>query len=118
MRNNNYFNALGDYSSLISTAVDFGIQYMTAKGESKKNEELLQQLSQLDKQQADKLKKILTEVATEDAKTKAVIDFLNEQKIKRLEDETKKKRILPLVGLGFMVVLLGIIFLTHKKENG
>ena len=116
---NNFFNAGGaDWTQLVGVAVDFGIQYITAKGENKKNEELLQRISELDAQEADKLKKLLNDSVTEVAKTQVIIDFLNAKKIKDLEAESKKKRILPLIGLGFGVVLLGLIFYKLHKQNG
>jgi hypothetical protein len=111
-------SGLANYSELISTAIDFGIQYLTAQSENKKNLELVQRISELDSQQAEKLKKLLNEALTETAKTKVILDFLNDVKIKELEADRKKKRILPLIGLGFGVLLLGIIFYKLNKQNG
>jgi len=115
---NSFLNAGGGWAELISVGVDFGVQYLTAKGENKKNEELLQSMSELDAQEAEKLKNLLNASLTEVAKTQVIIDFLNAEKIKKLEAETKKKRILPLIGLGFGVVLLGLIFYKLHKQNG
>jgi hypothetical protein len=105
-------------STLIDLAISFGVGYLTAKGEAKKNEELLRKMAELDVKQAEELKKRLEEVFTEVAKTQVIIDFINEEKIKELESETRKKRILPLIGLGFGVVLLGLIFYKLSRKNG
>jgi hypothetical protein len=75
-------------------------------------------MSELDVAQAEKIKKLISESATETAKTKVIIDFLNQEDIKKLEAERKKKRILPLIGLGVTVVLLGIVFYKLNKQNG
>ena len=116
---NKFLNAGGgDWTQLVGVAVDFGIQYLTAKGENKKNEELLQSIAELDAQEAEKLKNLLNASLTEVAKTQVIIEFLDAEKIKKLEAETKKKRILPLIGLGFGVVLLGLIFYKLHKQNG
>ena len=50
---------LSGFSDLISTAIDFGVQYLYADKENKKNEELLQRMAELDAQQAEKLKKMM-----------------------------------------------------------
>ena len=105
-------------SVLIDLAISFGVGYLTAKDEAKKNEELLRKMAELDVKQAEELKKRLEEVFTEVAKTQVIIDFINEEKIKELESETRKKRILPLIGLGFGVVLLGLIFYKLSRKNG
>lgn len=105
-------------SALIDVAIQFGVAFMTAKGEKRKNEELLKKLAELDKQQAEKLKQRLDEVFTEMAKTQVIIEFLNEEKIKQLEVERKRKRTLSLVALGFGGVLLGMIFYKLSKKNG
>ena len=105
-------------SILIDTAINFGVMYLTAKGEAKKNKELLEKMAELDKAQAEKLKQKLSEVLTEVAKTQVIIEFLNEENIKQLEAETRKKRILPLIGLGFGVLLLGLIFYKLSRKNG
>jgi hypothetical protein len=104
-------------SSLISTAIDFGVQYLYAQKENKKNEELLQRMAELDVQQAEKLKKMLKDSATEVAKTAVIIEFLNEANIKKLEDKSKKDRILPLIGLGFGIILLSLIFYKLNKQS-
>jgi len=116
---NSFLNAGGaDWTQLVGVAVDFGIQYLTAKGENKKNSELLQSISDLDAQEAEKLKNLLNASLTEVAKTQVIIEFLNAEKIKQLDADAKKKRILPLIGLGFGVVLLGLIFYKLHKQNG
>jgi len=107
----------GGVSSLISTAVDFGVQYLYAQKEKKKNEELLQRMAELDAQQAEKLKKMLSDAVTEVAKTAVIIDFLNQEEIKKLEDKSKKDRILPLIGLGFGIILLSLIFYKLNKQS-
>jgi len=119
---NNFLNADGadgaDWTQLVGVTAKLGIQYLTKQKENKKNIELAQRVAELDAQEADKLKKILDASTTEVAKTQAIIDFLNAKKIKDLEADTKKKRILPLIGLGFGVVLLGLIFYKLHKQNG
>lgn len=114
----NFLNAVGDWTELVSVAVDFGVQYITAQGENDKNKELLQQLAELDAQSAEKLKKLLSESINEKAKTQVMFDFLNAEKIKKLEAERKKKLILPYIGLGVGVILLGLIFYKLHKQNG
>ena len=111
---------LSGFSDLISTAIDFGVQYLYADKENKRNEELLQRMAELDVQQAEKLKKMLKDSATEIAKTAVIIEFLNEENIKKLEDKSKKDRILPLIGLGFGIILLSLIFykLNKQSKNG
>lgn len=111
-------SGLGGYAELIKVGIDFGVQYLTAKSENKKNLELVQRMAELDAQQAEQLKKLLSESLTETAKTQVILEFLNNAKIKELEADTKKKRILPLIGLGFGVFLLGIIFYKLHKQNG
>lgn len=108
---------LGGWSELISVGVDFGVQYLTAQKENKRNEELLQRMAELDVQQAEKLKKLLKDSATEVAKTAVIIQFLNEVEIKKLEDKSKKDRILPLIGLGFGIILLSLIFYKLNKQS-
>lgn len=107
----------GGVSSLISTAIDFGVQYLYAQKEKAKNEELLQRMAELDVQQAEKLKKMLSDAVTEVAKTAVIIDFLNQEEIKKLEDKSKKDRILPLIGLGFGIILLSLIFYKLNKQS-
>lgn len=109
---------LGSWGALIEVGISFGVGYLTAKSEGRKNEAFLQKMAELDVAQAEKLKKLISESATETAKTKVIIDFLNQEDIKKLEAERKKKRILPLIGLGVTVVLLGIVFYKLNKQNG
>lgn len=122
METANYFNAGGSsgagWVQLIGVAVDFGVGYLTAKDEGRKNEELLRQMSELDAQQAKKLKEILKQTSTDLEKTRVIIDFINSEKINQLQADTKKKRVLPLIGLGIGVILLGIIFFKLHKNNG
>lgn len=130
MQTNNYLNVtsstsapksgggMGGWDALISVAVDFGVQYMTAKSEKKKNEEFLRKMAELDEQQAEKLKKLISDATTEVAKTKVIIDFLNKEEIKKLEAQRRKERMLPLIGLGVGVILLAIVFYKLKKQNG
>lgn len=129
MQTNNYLNVtssttpksgggLGGWDTLISTGIEFGVQYMTAQSERKKNEAFLRKMAELDNQQAEKLKKIISEASGEIAKTKAIIDFLNQEEVKKLEAQRKKERMLPLIGLGVGVVLLVIVFYKLKKQNG
>jgi hypothetical protein len=105
------------WSALITTAVDFGVQYLYADKENKRNEELLQRMAELDAQQAEKLKKMLSDAVEEVAKTAVIIDFLNKAEIKKLEDKSKKDRILPLIGLGFGIILLSLIFYKLNKQS-
>jgi hypothetical protein len=102
---------------LIDVAINFGVSYLTAKSENKKNEELLKRMAELDEQQAEKLKKLIAESATELAKTKVIFDFLAEEDAKKLEVQRKRERILPIIGLGFGVILLGLIFYKLHKQN-
>jgi hypothetical protein len=119
---NKFLNAggLGGWSELISVGVDFGVQYLTAQKENKRNEELLRRMAELDAQQAEKLKKMLKDSVTEVAKTAVIIEFLNQADIKKLEEKSKKDRILPLIGLGFGIILLSLIFykLNKQSKNG
>jgi hypothetical protein len=105
------------WSALIDVAINFGVSYLTAKSENRKNEELLQRMAELDNQQAEKLKKLIAESATELAKTKAIFDFLAEEDAKKLEAQRKRERILPIIGLGFGAILLGLIFYKLHKQN-
>lgn len=103
--------------ALIDVAINFGVSYLTAKGEKAKNEELLKRMAELDENQAEKLKKLIVESTTEIAKTKVIFDFLAEEDAKKLEAQRKKERILPIVGLGFGVILIGLIFYKLHKQN-
>jgi hypothetical protein len=107
----------GGVTALVDVAVQFGVGYLTAQGEKRKNEELLKRMAELDEKQADKLKKLINESATELAKTKVIFDFLAQEDAKKLETERKRERILPLIGLGFGVILLGLIFYKLNKQN-
>jgi hypothetical protein len=113
-----YLNASGaGWVELVGVGIDFGVQYLTAKGENKKNQELLERMAELDAQEAEKLKKLISDSATEVAKTAVIIQFLNESEIKKLEDKSKKDRILPYIGLGFGVILLSLIFYKLNKQS-
>ncbi len=107
----------GGVTALADVAITFGVGYLTAQKENKKNEELLQRMAELDNQQAEKLKKLIAKSSTEMAKTKVIFDFLNEEDAKKLEEQRKKERILPIIGLGFGVILLGLIFYKLHKQN-
>lgn len=115
-----FLNAEGfDWGSLVGTAVEFGVGYMFAQDEKKKNKELLKKIEELDNSQKEKLKQKLSDVLIESAKTEVIIDFLNEQEIKKLSSETKTKRIIPLMVLGFSALILGILFFKlSRKKNG
>ena len=104
-------------SALIDVAINFGVSYLTVKGENKKNEQLLIRMAELDDKQAEKLKKLIAESATELAKTKVIFDFLNEEDAKKIETQRKREKILPIIGLGFGVILLGLIFYKLHKQN-
>lgn len=105
------------WSALIDVAINFGVSYLTAQGEKRKNEQLLKRMAELDNKQAEKLKKLIAESATEMAKTKVIFDFLAEEDAKKLEAQRKKERILPIIGLGVGVILLGFIFYKLHKQN-
>jgi hypothetical protein len=116
---NKYLNAGGSgVGELVGIAVEFGVGYLTTKNINKEQEQLLVAMSELDAQEAEKLKNLLNASLTEVAKTQVIIEFLDAEKIKKLNADTKKKRILPLIGLGFGVVLLGLIFYKLHKQNG
>lgn len=106
------------WSALIDVAINFGVSYLTAKGEGRKNEKLLRQMAELDAQSAEKLKGLINASVNELAKTQVIIEFLNAENIKKLEAERKKKRIIGLAVLGFGAVLLGLIFYKLHKQNG
>jgi hypothetical protein len=105
------------WSALIDVAINFGVSYLTAQGEKRKNEQLLKRMAELDNKQAEKLKKLIAESATEMAKTKVIFDFLAEEDAKKLEAQRRKERILPIVGLGVGAILLGFIFYKLHKQN-
>jgi hypothetical protein len=104
-------------SVLLDVAINFGVSYLTAKSENRKNEQLLKRMAELDDKQAEKLKKLIAESATETAKTKVIFDFLAEEDAKKLEAQRKRERILPIIGLGFGAVLLGLVFYKLHKQN-
>lgn len=106
------------WSALIDVAINFGVSYLTAKSEGRKNERLLQQMAELDAQSAEKLKGLISASVNELAKTQVIIEFLNDENIKKLEAQGKKKRIIGLAVLGFGAVLLGLIFYKLHKQNG
>ena len=106
------------WSALIDVGINFGVSYLTAKGEGRKNERLLQQMAELDAQSAEKLKGLINASVNELAKTQVIIEFLNAENIKKLEAQGKKKRIIGLAVLGFGAVLLGLIFYKLHKQNG
>jgi hypothetical protein len=104
-------------SVLIDVAVNFGVGYLTSKSINRENEKLLKRMAELDNKQAEKLKALIAESATEMAKTKAIFDFLAEEDAKKLEAQRKRERILPIIGLGFGVILLGLVFYKLHKQN-
>lgn len=106
------------WSALIEVAINFGVSYLTAKKEGRRNEKLLRQMAELDAQSAEKLKGLISASVNELAKTQVIIEFLNAENIKKLEAERKKKRIIGLAVLGFGAVLLGLIFYKLHKRNG
>ena len=105
------------WSALIDVAINFGVGYLTASSEKRKNEKLLQRMAELDEKQAEKLKNLIAESATEIAKTKVIFDFLAEEDVKKLEAQRKRERLLPIIGLGFGVILIGLIFYKLHKQN-
>jgi hypothetical protein len=111
-------SGLSNYATLISTALDFGVSFITAKGIKKDNEVFLTKMANLESEQAEKLKQLINQSATEVAKTKVIFDFLAEEDRKKLEAQTKKQRILPLIGLGIGVILLGVVFYKLNEQNG
>jgi hypothetical protein len=106
------------WSALIDVGINFGVGYLTAKSEGRKNERLLQQMAELDAQSAEKLKGLISASVTELAKTQVIIEFLNAENIKKLEAQGNKKRVIGLAVLGFGAVLLGLIFYKLHKQNG
>lgn len=108
---------LGNWSALIEVGVNFGVSYLTAKSEGKKNEAFLRKMAELDANQAEKLKKLISQADTQIAKTKVILDFLNQEDIKKLEQQRRRERILPIVGLGLGIVLIAVVFYKLKKQN-
>jgi hypothetical protein len=115
---NSFLNVLGDYSGAITAVVDLGLGYLTKNKIDKMSQDLVQQVSELNAQSQERLKKQLETALDDVAKTQVVIEFLEAEKEKKLVADTKKKRILPLIGLGFGVVLLGLVFYKLNKRNG
>jgi hypothetical protein len=111
-------SGIAGYSDVIKIVADLGIQYLYAKKEKKKYEELIQRISELNTQEKEKLKKLLEKSLNEVAKTQVIIEFLNEKKINDLEAETKKKRIVSLIALGIGVIIMGLMFYKLNKQNG
>lgn len=109
---------IGGYGEVIKIVADLGIQYLYAKKENKRDQELIKRLSELNVQEAEKLKKLLENSYNEVAKTQVIIEFLNDKKIQDLEAETKKKRTISLIVLGVGVVILGLIFYKLNRQNG
>jgi len=110
-------SAAQGYTVLIDLAISFGVSYLTAKSEGKKNEELLLRMSELDDKSAQELKKVISESGTQQAKTKAIFDFFINEDLKKLQEDRKKEKILPLIGLGFATILLLLIFYKLQKIN-
>lgn len=106
------------YSALISIGVGVFVGKATTKSIEKKNAEFVEKVQKLNAEQEERLQKVLLENSTQMAKAKALIDFLNNEEIAGLSSKTKKDRILPLIGLGVAVVLLGIVFYKLNKQNG
>jgi transcriptional/translational regulatory protein YebC/TACO1 len=115
-----FLNAEGaSLAALGSVAVEFGVGYLFSKDIKRKNEELLKKIAQLNEKQAEILKQRLSEVATEVAKTGVIIAFLDEEEIKKLSAETKRKRIIPFIVLGFSVLIVSVLFFKlSTKKNG
>jgi len=116
---NSFLNAGGaDWTQLVSVAVDFGVGYLTKKSIDKSTKETLEKMANLDAKQAEKLKKLISESVTEVAKTQVIFEFLEAEKEKELVAERKKKRIIPLIGLGIGVVLISLVFYKLHEQNG
>jgi hypothetical protein len=109
---------LNIYTALIDIGVGYFVGKATKKDIEKKNAELVEKIQKLNAEQEERLQKVLLENSTQMAKAKALIDFLNNEEIEGLSSQTKKDRILPLIGLGVAVVLLGIVFYKLNKQNG
>lgn len=104
--------------ALIDVAVNFGVGFLTKKSIDKKTEEMLKKMANLDAESAERLRKKLSESATEVAKTQVLFEFIQEEKEKELIAQRNKSRILPLIGLGVGVVLISLVFYKLKKQNG
>jgi hypothetical protein len=103
--------------ALIDIAAQFGIGFLTSKSIKKKEEELLKEIAKLNAKQAEELKAKILSATTENAKIEVIIAFLNEQKIKKLQEETRRKRLLPLIGLGFGLLLLTVLVVGYKIKK-
>jgi hypothetical protein len=106
------------YTALIDIGVGIFVGKATTKSIEKKNAEFVEKVQKLNAEQEERLQKVLLENSTQMAKAKALIDFLNNEEIAGLSSQTKKDRILPLIGIGEAVVLLGIVFYKLNKQNG
>ena len=106
------------YGALIEVGVGYFVGKGTQKSIEKKNAEFVEKLQKLNDEQKERLDKVLLEKSTEMAKAKALIDFLNKEEIEGLSSQTKKNRILPLIGLGVGVFLLVLVLYKLKKQNG
>ncbi len=104
-------------SALIDVAAQFGIGFLTSKSIKKKEEELLKEIAKLNAKQAEELKAKILSATTENAKIEVIIAFLNEQKIKKLQEETRRKRLLPLIGLGFGLLLVTVLVVGYKIKK-
>jgi hypothetical protein len=108
---------LDAYGALIQIGVGLVVGNATKKSIEKKNAEFIEKVQNLNAEQEERLQKVLLENSNEMSKAKALIDFLNNEEIAGLSSKTKKDRILPLIGLGVAVVLLGIVFYKLNKQN-
>jgi len=120
LERNNFLNAKGgaDWTALASVAIEFGVGYLTSKSINKSTQEMLEKMANLDAEQSEKLKKLIKDSITEVAKTQVIFEFIKEEKEKELIAQRKKSRILPLIGLGVGVILLGLVFYKLHKQNG
>jgi hypothetical protein len=109
---------LSVYGALIEVGVGLVVGGATKKSIEKKNAEFIEKIKRLNAEQEQRLQKLLLENSTQMSKARALIDFLNKEEIAELGTQTKKDRILPLIGLGVAVVLLAIVFYKLKKQNG
>lgn len=106
------------YGALIELGVGYFVGKSTKKNIEKKNAEFVEKVQKLNAEQEERLQKVLLENSTQMAKAKALIDFLNKEEIAGLSSQTKKDRILPLIGLGVGVFLLVLVLYKLKKQNG